>query len=254
MIEIKNLSCGYDGIDVVHNISMSIPYKEKLCIVGPNGCGKTTLLKAMIGLINHTGEMKIDEKSIREYTHKQLAKKIALLCQSSPVHFPYTVFDTVSLGRYAHIKSAFGKLDSNDIDIVKECIQNVDLYDKKDTLISELSGGQLQRVYLARTFAQDPNIILLDEPTNHLDLRSQLELFEFLDLWVQKPERTVIGVLHDLNSVQNFADKVLLLKEGKPLAMGETRDVLSEENLMVAYRTNVKQYHLNSLEKWKETL
>lgn len=251
MIELDNISCGYNGIDVVHNISISINYAEKLCIVGPNGCGKTTLLKAMIRLIEHTGLITIDGNPIDTYSHKKLAKKIALLTQSSAVNFPYTVFDTVSLGRYAHINSAFGKLDSYDIDYVNECIQNVDLYDKKDTLISELSGGQLQRVYLARTFAQNPNIILLDEPTNHLDLRSQLELFDFLDRWVQKPERTVVGVLHDLNSVQHFADKVLLLKEGKCLSFGETKDVLSEENLIEAYQTNVKQYHLQSLEKWK---
>ena len=253
MIELNNLSCGYDGTDVVHNISITLHDNEKLCIVGPNGCGKTTLLKSMIGLISHSGSITIDEKPLRSYTHKQLAKKIALLTQSSTVHFPYTVFDTVALGRYAHMKSAFGKLDAFDIEFVEQAIKNVDLYDKKDTLISELSGGQLQRVYLARTIAQDPNIILLDEPTNHLDLRSQLELFDFLELWVQKPNRTVVGVLHDLNSVQNFADKVLLLKNGDNIAFGKTKDVLSENNLIEAYQTNVKQYLLNSLEKWKDT-
>ena len=169
MLEVKNVCCGYNGIDIVKQVSFNINRGENLCIVGPNGCGKSTLLKAISNLISFNGEIKLDGKNINALKRKELATKIALMTQSSNIQFPYTIFETVALGRYAHLNSIFSRLSKKDEEVINESLKMVGLLDIKDKLISELSGGQLQRVFLARAFSQDPEVILLDEPTNHLD-------------------------------------------------------------------------------------
>ena len=131
-------------------------------------------------------------------------------------------------------------------DILKETKKYV-----KDKLINELSGGQLQRVYLARVFAQEPDIILLDEPTNHLDLKCQIEILEHINKWTKENQKTVIGVLHDLNLVQMFSDDVIMLSEGHIVSKGKTKDVLSEDKLEEVYGLNIKKFMINALEKWR---
>ena len=174
LLEVKNLCCGYDGNDVIHNLSFNINRGENISIIGPNGCGKSTILKALANLIEYKGEIKLDGVEIKKIKRKDLAKKVALMSQNSQIYFSYTVFETVALGRYAHMDGVFSSLSKKDRDIVLKCIESVGLLNEKDKLINELSGGQLQRVYLARAFAQDPDILLLDEPTNHLDLKCQI--------------------------------------------------------------------------------
>lgn len=214
MLEVNNVSCGYDGLNVVKNVSFKVNRGENICIVGPNGCGKSTLLKSIANLINYKGNILLDSKEIGGLNRKELATKIALMTQSSHIHFPYTVYETVALGRYAHLKGVFATLSENDNNIIVECIENVGLLDLKNKLINELSGGQLQRVFLARAFAQDPEVILLDEPTNHLDLRCQIDILEYLNKWAKENNRIVVAVLHDLNLVQSFGESVLMLNNG----------------------------------------
>ena len=175
LLEVKNLCCGYDGNDVIHNLSFNINRGENISIIGPNGCGKSTILKALANLIEYKGEI------------------------NSQIYFSYTVFETVALGRYAHMEGIFSSLSKKDRDIVLKCIESVGLLSEKDRLINELSGGQLQRVYLARAFAQDPEILLLDEPTNHLDLKCQIEILDYINKWTKENNKTVIGVLHNFN-------------------------------------------------------
>ena len=131
-------------------------------------------------------------------------------------------------------------------DIIKQTKRYV-----KDKLINELSGGQLQRVYLARVFAQEPDVILLDEPTNHLDLKCQIEILEHINKWTKENQKTVIGVLHDLNLVQMFSDDVIMLSEGHIVSKGKTKDVLSEDKLKEVYGVDIKKFMINALEKWR---
>ena len=123
--------------------------------------------------------------------------------------------------------------------------------DIKDKLISELSGGQLQRVYLARAFAQDPDVILLDEPTNHLDLKCQIEILDYLNKWTKENNKIVVAVLHDLNLVQTFGEKVVMMNNGKIISSGTPKEVLSGEKLKEVYEVDVKGFMIDALEKWK---
>lgn len=251
MLEIKNVSCGYDNVDVIRNITFKAKRGEILCIVGPNGCGKSTLLKAIGKLIEYKGNIILDESNIENLNRKELAKNISLMTQTNNIYFPYTVYETVSLGRYAYLKGALSSLSKEDRDIIIEAIKSVGLIELKDKLISELSGGQLQRVYLARAFAQNPQVILLDEPTNHLDLKCQVEILEYLSLWAKKNNKIVIGVLHDLNLVNLFSEKIVMLSEGEVIGKGTPKEVFLEDDLEKVYNINVKNFMIKALKKWQ---
>lgn len=251
MLEIKNLSCGYDKVDVVRDITFEAKRGELICIVGPNGCGKSTLLKAIGKLIEYKGHIILDSTNIENLNRKELAKNIALMTQTNNIYFPYTVYETVSLGRYAYLKGSLSSLSKEDVDIVIEAIKSVDLIELKDKLISELSGGQLQRVFLARAFAQNPQVILLDEPTNHLDLKCQVEILEYLSLWAKKNNKIVIGVLHDLNLVNLFSEKIVMLSQGEVIGKGTPEEVFLEDNLKKVYNINVRGFMLKALKKWQ---
>lgn len=250
MLEIKNLYTGYDKKEIIKNINFEIKRGENLCIVGPNGCGKSTLLKSIANIIEYKGDVKIDGKEVNSLSRLELAKKIGLMSQITQMYFPYTVYDTVSLGRYAYSKGAFATLSSEDDEIIIDSIKKVGIYELKDKMITELSGGQLQRVFLARVFAQNPDVILLDEPTNHLDFKHQIELLENLNEWVKQNNKIVVGVLHDLNLVQYFADKVLILKDGKEVDYGLPQDVLKGSTLNKVYGMDIKNFMINILQKW----
>lgn len=251
ILQVKNLSYKYNKHkQILSNINFQLQSNKKLCIIGVNGSGKTTLLKTLVNLLNYDGEIFLNNRELRLYSNKDLAKKVALLSQVQNCNFPYTIWDTVALGRYPYIGNKFQKLGNYDKDLISENLNKLGLYEKKDKLISSLSGGQLQRVYLARVFVQDTNIILLDEPTNHLDLKYQIELVEYINNWVLEENKAIIGVFHDLNIVNNFADEVILLKEGSILNYGSKKEVITEENLINGYGINVFDYMKKSFTKW----
>ncbi len=252
MLILDNISAGYEGIDVIKNISFSLEAGENLCILGENGCGKTTLIKAIGGMIPIKGQINMDNMNICRMKRKEIAKKIAVMSQITSVYFSYTVYETVLLGRYVHMDSySLRGPSEKDKEYTIDCLRAVGLYDIRDKQINTLSGGQLQRVYLARTLAQEPEIILLDEPTNHLDLKHQSGLIDFLKGWSKGNQRSVIGVLHDINLAMRLADNILLMKEGKMLAYGKTKEVLTKNILNQVYDMDVVGYMKNSLSKWE---
>ncbi len=253
MLEVVGLSAKYGQQEVLREISFSLQSGEILCIIGANGSGKSTLLHSLMGLLKSSGEIHLQGQGIEKLSWKQRAKAMALLSQHSGVDFPYTVWDTVSFARYAHGKHPFSALSSGEKEMISQQLQALGLWEKRDTLISQLSGGQLQRVYLARTFVQNPHVILLDEPTNHLDLKVQLDLLSQLETWVSVEDsggtgRGVIGVFHDLNLVRQFAHKLLLLYEGNSLAFGTVEEVLPQ--LHKAYDMDVVGHMRDSYGRW----
>jgi iron complex transport system ATP-binding protein len=250
VLNIQGLSAGYGGEDVISNISFTIGRGEFLGVLGPNGCGKSTLLKSIARLIGFRGSVMLDGTDISVFPRRQFAKKIALLGQTAHIYFPYTVYETVLLGRYAYGEGFLKTLSAEDKAAVSRAIKKLDIEDITSRMIHELSGGQLQRVFLAKTLAQEPEIILLDEPTNHLDLKHQIELLRLMKDWAKEHKRIVIGALHDLNLARFFADRMLLMHEGKVLAAGTPPEVLTDGNLHRVYDIDVRGFMLESLDKW----
>lgn len=249
-IEVSDLSAGYGGGYVIRNISFKVNAGTSLCVLGPNGCGKSTLLKSIAGLINYKGLVRLDGKDISGIPRKEFAKKIAIMGQTSQVLFSYTVHETVAMGRYAYSTGFLKSLSAEDNDIVESVIEKLGIIDIRDRLIDELSGGQLQRVFLARTLAQTPDIIMLDEPTNHLDLKYQIELLEFLKSWVSENGKTLITVFHDLNLARQFGDTALLISGGNLVASGTVSQTMEDKILHEVYGIDISGFMRESLGKW----
>lgn len=250
MLRIEHLSCGYGGPPIVQDVSFQVNEGEKLCILGPNGCGKTTLLRALAGLLPSSGSMELMGSNLHILPIRQRARKLALMSQFSPASFDYTVYETVMLGRYAHqAKGLLAKENAADRRAVEESLRLTGTWDLREHLVTKLSGGQLQRVFLARTFAQEPQVILLDEPTNHLDLRYQVELIESLKTWSSAEGRCVVGVFHDMNLALSFADTVLLLNHGQIQNCSKLED-FDLSLLDELYSMDVRGHMVNSLQRW----
>jgi len=251
MLKVENLYSGYNGTDVIFNINFEAQRGESLCVLGPNGCGKSTLLKSIARIIDYRGSVLVDDRDVSGLSRKELAKKTALLSQNAQVFFPYTVYETVSMGRYAYLQGFLKSLSAEDRDIIKNTMLKLDIWDIKDRMIDELSGGTLQRVFLARTLTQTPGLILLDEPANHLDLKHQIELLEFLKKWVKENGISLIAVFHDLNLALQFGDTAIVMNKGKIEASGKIDAVLNGDVLNKAYDIDIRKYMRDSLEKWK---
>ncbi|MCL2056158.1 MAG: ABC transporter ATP-binding protein [Oscillospiraceae bacterium] len=252
MLELINVSAGYNGTDVVKNVSLAVNAGENLSIIGPNGCGKTTLLKAVANILPYRGEIALDGKPTRKLKQREISRKIAMLSQNSGAYFSYTVYDTVMMGRYLHIKDRLlGLPSSGDKDFVLECLKTADLLDVKDREITRLSGGQLQRVFLAQVLAQDPAVILLDEPTNHLDLKFQIELVEYLKQWASQWGRAVVGVMHDINLALRLSARLLVMKGGGVSAYGNADEIMTGGLLENTYGIDVAGYMRELLAVWE---
>jgi len=250
MLEVKDLFAGYNGTDVIFDVNFKMNAGESLCILGPNGCGKSTLLKSIARIIDFRGSVSLNSENISAIPRKELAKRIALLSQSAQVFFPYTVYETVSMGRYAYLQGFMKNLSAEDKSVIEDILHKLDIWDIKDRMIDELSGGTLQRVFLARTLAQSPGLILLDEPANHLDLKHQIELLDFLKTWVKENNKMLIGVFHDLNLARQFGDTTVVMNNGAIAANGKINDVLNSDTLSSVYGIDIRGFMKDALEKW----
>ena len=252
MMELKNLTAGYGDREVLHGVSARFETGVNYCVLGPNGCGKTTLVRAVAGLIPSTGAVEVDGVPLRHMKRREIAARIAVMNQLTAIYFPYTVYETVLLGRYQQMRGRFfNRAGAEDRARVEECLASVGLDGLRDRRIDELSGGQRQMVFLAQVLAQDPEIILLDEPTNHLDVRHQLELIGYLQRWAADGRHTVIGVLHDINLALRLTENVLLMREGRIAARGVFREVADAALLREIYGTDIAAYMRESYEKWR---
>lgn len=235
-LELKNINYSYvKGTNVLRGISFKHPIGKNLSIIGENGSGKTTLLKIMSGLLKASGEVITDlyEAPINKLPSSSLAKLFSYVPQFEETYFAYYVEDIIKMGRYILTKDA----NSNDSKIVSKLMKELDIYHLRNKLINELSGGEKQKVFLARALAQEAPILLLDEPTNHLDIKYHEELLSYLLRFSNGESRgipnTLITISHDLRSSYELGDMALLLKNGKMIKYGRrdelfTRDLLKE--------------------------
>jgi iron complex transport system ATP-binding protein len=255
--KIITLSHVYGGYDqnikdkneyVLKDLSLDIEEGKCLCILGSNGSGKTTLLRTIAGMIPSEGEITLCGKNMRTMPRKEIASYIAFLSQISRVYFSYNVYDTIMQGRYVHGGSGFVNSTASDRRIVEETLESLGLTDIRNRQITKLSGGQLQRVFLARAIAQKSPILLLDEPMNHLDLKVQAEFLDYLNDWREKEitlpdgrtyKPTIIGVFHDISIAADIADDVVMLKNGRVLFSGKKDEILNREMLKEGFDFDV---------------
>ncbi|MBS4192550.1 heme ABC transporter ATP-binding protein [Bacillus sp. FJAT-49705] len=243
MLSVQQLTGGYSGDSIIKNVSFEIEKGELFGILGPNGSGKTTLLKMLSGILPYSsGKIELIEKSLKDYTPKELAKIIAVLPQHSIQSFSYTVKETVSLGRYAHQKGWFQTWSHEEEQIVMQAMEQTGVTQFENHYIHELSGGERQRVYLAQALAQEPEILLLDEPTNHLDLSFQKDLLDMLKDWTRNRGLTVISIFHDLNLAGLYCDRLLLLENGEINIKHTPNEVLREDRIRNVYNTKIEKH------------
>lgn len=235
-IETKDLSICYDDHLVVDSLNLSIPEGKITSIIGPNGCGKSTVLKTIGRIIKkQKGMVYLDGEDIVKISTKEIAKKMAILPQTPTAPSGLTVKELVSYGRYPHQKG-FGKLTTEDKKIVEWAITVTKLNEFQHREIDNLSGGQRQRVWIAMALAQQTDLILLDEPTTYLDMAHQLEVLELLKELNKTQKCTIVMVLHDLNLASRFSDMIVAVNGGKIKASGTPKDVITKDNLKEVFQ------------------
>lgn len=238
MIEIKNVSKRYGEKMVVSEVHLPITEKKLTAFIGPNGAGKSTLLSMISRLIpKDTGAIYLDHNEVKTWKQGELAKKLSILKQTNGIDLKITVRELVSFGRFPYSKGNLTKEDEGKID---EAMANFGLVDLADVFIDTLSGGQLQRVYIAMVLAQDTDYILLDEPLNNLDMNYAVQMMQTLRQLVEKLGKTVVIVLHDINFAASYADEIVAMKGGRLFAHGPTEQIIQTDVLNDLYDMNIR--------------
>jgi iron complex transport system ATP-binding protein len=234
MLEIENVSYQTQSLKwLVRNICLVVPSGQFLCIVGPNGAGKSTLLRMISNeLVPTEGSIRLRQRNLKDYDPTELAKLRAYLAQKREMAFPFRALQIVLLGRHPYLQGR--KESSHDVLFAQQQLQRLRSCHLSERVYLTLSGGESTRVDMARVLSQEPELLLLDEPTNHLDPYYQLELLELCRSLVNE-QKTIIAVMHDLNLVAQYADRVLLLSEGRLVLQGQPNEVFQREPLREIY-------------------
>lgn len=234
-IDIRQLSHSFGTQSVLGELTFSIEAGSFFIIIGPNGAGKTTLMKAIAGLLSPgNGEVRVFEKPLSSYRKKDLARLVAFVPQGAPLDFPFSVAEVVLMGR-APYHSTLGIEHESDFEIAAQAMRFTEVDHLSARRLDQLSGGELQRVMVARAICQEPQILLLDEPTASLDLAHQVRVMDLMENLKSERGITVVMVSHDINLAGMYGDQLLLLKEGRIVHQGPPAGVLNVELLENAY-------------------
>jgi len=235
-LQVRGVEFSYDSSPVLKEVTFQAVEGEIIGILGPNGSGKTTLLKCVNRALSpDKGAVLVEDKDLASLTRKEIACEIGLVPQNSVITFPFTALDIVMMGRHPSL-DRFARESKEDIEIVKKAMESTNVLSLAQRPMNQLSGGEKQRVIIARALAQKPRIMLLDEPTLHLDVNHQMEIMELVRELVKKESLTVIMVSHDLNLAARYCDKLILLDEGKVLSAGSVPDVLTSDNVEKVFK------------------
>ncbi len=239
ILEIQNMSCGYGEQNVLENISFSVKKKEFLGIIGPNASGKSTLLRAIDRVIElNDGTISLDQNDMAKMDKKEIARKISVVPQEFSTNYSFSVLDMVTLGRTPHLEPLEVESEE-DMTIIKKAMKMTKTWKLADRSFTELSGGEKQRVVVAKALAQEPSLLLLDEPINHLDINKQQEILDLLKNLSEEEDKTIISTFHDLNKAARYCNSLILLHNKKIHSKGPPGKVLSEENIREVYGTEV---------------
>jgi iron complex transport system ATP-binding protein len=238
-IRTDNLTFAYKDRPALDGVSLSVEKGEMVGILGPNGSGKTTLLKIFAAVLTGHGAVKLNGKNIQTYGKRELSRLFAMVPQESQILFPYTVAEIVLMGR-ASYHSPLALEGKKDLEVARASMELTDCLSFADRYLHELSGGEKQRVIIARALAQEPQILLLDEPSAFLDLKHQVQVFELMRRLNREHNLTIVAALHDLNLAALFFPRLVMLRNGRIYRDGTPRDVLTEETIEEVYGVHVK--------------
>lgn len=251
MLKAENITVRYGDHTIVDGLSFQLKEGQWLMLAGPNGAGKSTLIEAIAQGAPYTGRFLLENRDIRWYKAAQLARKVGVLAQKNSVGYAYTVEEVVGLGRYAYASGFLATRDVGGRDQVERALELTGLTELRHASVLTLSGGELQRTFLAQVFAQNPQILILDEPANHLDLVYQKHIFSLIQEWLKQPGRAVMSVVHDLSLARKYGTHAVLMNRGQCVSQGQMKDVLTPEHLQSVYDMDVCQWMRDMLEQWK---
>lgn len=239
ILKLNNIGFKYEDKEVLKDIDLDVNAGEILGILGPNGSGKSTLLRVMDGILNpQTGEIHINGKSYKNFKRSHLAREVAMVAQEHHFRFTFSCIEVVLMGRFPHLKRLQFE-DQNDIKIAVESLKATHVLEFAERSIHDLSGGEKQRVLIARALAQEPRVVLLDEPTSFLDLKFKREVFKLISSLSKEKGIGVVIVSHDIDLVAQYCSKIILLKNGTVYRTGEPDSVITAENIEDVYECPV---------------
>ncbi|MFM9904856.1 MAG: ABC transporter ATP-binding protein [Pyrinomonadaceae bacterium] len=239
MLEVNDISVSYGERDVLRGVSLSLRDGEVIVLLGANGAGKTTLIKALNGTLPvSAGEIDLDGQPLADISRREIARNIAVVAQENETRFPVTVLEFVLSGRFVH-GNAFGWETEADVEFAGRALADCDLSGYETRLMNHLSGGERQRVVLARAIATNARILLLDEPTANLDLAHQAMMFRLVRERCRNAGASAVVITHDLNLAAEFADEIIMLKDGRIAAKGTPTEVLTAENIKGVFGVKV---------------
>lgn len=239
ILDIDNVSCGYNSKTIVKNISVKVESGEVLTLLGPNGVGKTTFFKTILGFLKlHGGEIKLDGQNINNWKKNKLAKVIGYVPQAHIPPFPFTVLDIVVMGRTAHL-GMFASPSKKDVEISEKALDSLNITYLKDKIYTEISGGERQMVLIARALTQEPEILVMDEPTSNLDFGNQVKVLEQVNK-LSKKGLAIIMTSHFPDHAFLCSTKVALLQRNNKFTVGDVNEVITEDKLRETYGVDVK--------------
>lgn len=251
MLEVKNLSVSYGERRIVDDVSFTLEEGRWLMLIGPNGAGKSTVVNAVAQSTAYTGQILYEGKDLKHFKPTQLARNIGILSQNHSVGYGFTVEEVVRLGRYSYAPGIFSRHSDTDEESVERALDLTGIRELMHQSVLTLSGGELQRTFLAQLLAQDPRILILDEPTNHLDLVYQKQIFALIREWLSGSGRAVISVVHDLSLARAYGTDVVLMHKGRSVRTGSVADAFEPEVLNSVYSMDVGAWMRRMLSQWE---
>ena len=251
MLTAEHVSIRIGKQDIVRDVSFSLRPGQWLMLAGPNGAGKSTLIRAIVRSVPYEGRILLDNRDLRSFRPSQLARRVGVLTQLHRVSYDYSVEEIVRLGRYAHSSGLYAGGDVHGEERVEQALALTGMTALRRQSILTLSGGEVQRAFLAQVLAQDPAILILDEPANHLDLKYQQHIFELIGTWLRQPGRAVLSVVHDLSLARRYGTHALLMHQGRSAAQGRIDDVFTQERLAAVYDMDVHAWMRELLGQWQ---
>ena len=247
MLRAENVTVRYGAQTVVDGLSFELRAGQWLMLVG---AGKSTLIEAIAQGVPYTGRISLEGRDIRALKGAERARSVGFLAQKNAVSYAYSVEEVVSLGRYAHASGFLSARDDEGEACVERALEWTGLTALRRASVLTLSGGELQRTFLAQVFAQNPKLLILDEPANHLDLIYQKHIFSLIEAWLKQPGRAVISVVHDLSLAKKYGTHAVLMDCGRCAAQGKTAEVMTRERLEAVYGMDVYGWMRDLLGQW----